>query len=252
MKKLIILSSLLLSFLASEEALAKAKKGKRVNKNLAKTIESTLEAPKVKVVESKIAPSLKVKAKGTSGHYVGVNLINTTLESIRLTVAESNSYQPERSKISTGLSYQYALNYKGFFVAPELFYNFNNTNSVSSIEENQSGVERNLKQSYGVKLNLGYDITDKLSVFGLVGHSENRTKVKHYFVQDETSVSQQSSVNAEAFIMGLGARYVVGKNISLKVSHEITQLGFSKKLLDTTDKINPDYSVTSLGVAYNF
>jgi hypothetical protein len=52
--------------------------------------------------------------------------------------------------------------------------------------------------------------------------------------------------------MGLGARYVVGKNISLKVSHEITQLGFSKQVLDTTDKINPKYSVTSLGVAYNF
>ena len=248
MKKLIILSSLLLSFLASEEALAKAKKGKRVNKDLAKTIESTLEAPKF--VESKILPSSAVKAKGTSGHYVGVNLINTTLEAITANDAEDNSYQPERSKISTGLSYQYAFNYKGFFVAPELFYNFNNTNSVNSIEEAPEGYELNLKQSYGVKLNLGYDITDKFSVFGLVGHSEVRAKIKYYSVQYE--VFEQQSLTQEAFIMGLGARYVVGKNISVKLSHEINQLGFSKKVLDTTDKINPDYSVTSLGVAYNF
>jgi len=186
----------------------------------------------------------------TEGHYVGLNLINTEVESkARLNdVVEDES---KADKFSGGISYKYAFNFKGFFAAPELFYDLNKTKSRAT-DSLGTGYNTEVKNSYGVKLNLGYDITDKFAAYAIVGHSVSRVK-SHFSGNLSGGVDPNpENFNQEAFIYGLGMKYDVANNISVNFSYEMFQFGLSNDVFNTTDKINPDYRVARLGVAYNF
>jgi opacity protein-like surface antigen len=185
----------------------------------------------------------------TEGSYLGLSVINTELE--------NNSYNDEArldssrdNNFSGGVSYKYAFNFNGFFAAPELFFDLNETKSRASLVNN-AVQNSELKNSYGAKLNLGYDITDKFSAYAIVGHSVSRLKA-YASGAGASDYEGPQNFNQEAFIYGLGAKYDVANNISLNFSYEISQFSLSNDVTNTTDKINPDFSVARVGVAYNF
>ena len=177
----------------------------------------------------------------TEGNYVGIDLINSYVDN-----ADFDGVTHNDENLSFGVNYRYAFNFNNFFVAPEIFYDHNATKSNAS---DSSGTRYNdqLKYSYGVRLNVGYDITDKFALLARVGHSESRASF-----QESTSTPQKSDQTLETFIYGLGAKYSVTDNVDLNLAYDISQYGKSDDVFNTTDEFNQDYQVARVGVSYKF
>ena len=178
----------------------------------------------------------------TEGNYVGVDVISTQ---VGLTDLSDKFFR--YSETSAGVNYKYAFNFNNFFVAPGLFYNHNGVKAVSA--ENTDSLVQELKYSYGVKLDLGYDINDKVAAFVTVGHSENRL---HFSYNTSGVVNEAENATEEAFLYGIGAKYSVTDHLDLNVGYEISQYGMSNNLTNTTDKFSPDYKVAKFGASYKF
>ncbi len=182
----------------------------------------------------------------TEGNYVGLNLINT-----------STSYQFDSGRVrndnySFGVDYKYAFNFGKLFVAPGLFYDHNALSESVSIYSANDRFALNTKFSYGVKVNVGYDVTDKFAPFFVLGHSQTRLDASNY--GPNLSFVKESYTN-EGFVYGLGFKYSVSNDVDVNAAYELTQYYFTSNLdavVDGTDKLNSDYKVARLGVSYKF
>ncbi len=158
-----------------------------------------------------------------AGNYVGIDLLNT----------RSDFETQSNADIGVGVNYKRVIDLDTFFVAPGVFFN-NNAN-----ENNAKTAE--LRYSYGVKLDVGYDVNDKVAAFVTIGHSENRIAINN--VSDRTD---------EAFIYGLGLDYALDDALSLGVAYEVSEYGKTRDALNTTDTFRTSYEVVRVGVSYNF
>lgn len=185
----------------------------------------------------------------TEGNYAGVNLINTS-STIKEDIFTNEKHRNDN--YSFGVDYKYAFNFGGFFVAPGVFYDHNAQNSDYSIADGDRA-SFNIKSSYGVKANFGYDVTDKLSPFVTLGYSVTRVDGSVY--GSNFSKVLKESFNEEGLVYGLGLKYDLTKEFSVNASYEITQFGLNSNLdavVGGTDKLNSSYKVAKLGLAYNF
>jgi predicted porin len=151
----------------------------------------------------------------TEGNYVGVDLIHSNFEIDNSTTDDGD--------VSLGINYKHAFNFGGLYIAPEIFFDYSNIDLGSSSE---------IEHLYGVKANVGYDISDKVSIFGAVGYAEDRQK-------DGTT-----SYAEEFTIYGLGATYSLDNSVSLKAAYDIAE----GEALGSDET----YNIFRLGVAYNF
>ncbi len=156
-----------------------------------------------------------------AGNYIGLDLLNT----------RSNFETQSNSDIGVGVNYKRVIDLDTFFIAPGVFFN-NNAN-----ENNAKTVE--LRYSYGVKLDVGYDVNDKVAAFITIGHSENR-------------IDNGADITEEAFIYGLGLDYALDDTLNLSVAYEVSEFGKTKDALNTTDSFRTDYEVVKVGVSFNF
>ena len=123
----------------------------------------------------------------TVGNYVGIDLIKTNLSfSMEKTIFETNKIEKSvqtapSSSYSFGFKYNYALNYRGFFISPGLIYERNNVKnhfnyssaSGDAVIEFYGKSYSKIAQRYGIKLDLGGDISNDFSIYGTVGHAVN-------------------------------------------------------------------------------
>ena len=181
---------------------------------------------------------------GTSGNYLGASLINTTLQNPSIHGSEPK-YTNDKAyamKMSLGASYGYAFNWNNFFLMPEVFYDDNDiTNSSSGSLTSRYKIDN----SYGVKLKIGYDFTDRFSGFLLLGHAESRVmdKVEYNFVYYDTN---------ESFIFGLGFRSELAYDFSVGGSYQIHQFEKSDDIFNTTDEVGRTFDVLRVSLFYNF
>jgi len=155
----------------------------------------------------------------TEGNYVGLNFIDT-----------ASSNQNHNSNFGLGADYKYAFNFGGLFLAPGVFYDYNRLSQPNS---------PTLKYSYGAKLNIGYDVTDKFAPFVTVGASQTRI--------------QESAKNG--MLLGVGFKYALNSDVDFTAAYEMTQFGLAGKagsVIDGTDKINATYRVAKVGATYHF
>ncbi|MFT6332733.1 MAG: opacity protein-like surface antigen [Lentimonas sp.] len=118
------------------------------------------------------------------------------------------------------------------FVAPEVFYDFNNAEVTDGSDKGE------LNYSYGVKANVGYDVTEKFAAFVNLGYLETRGT--------DSGTGYKVDYNLEALTYGIGVTYEAVENVNFKLSYEYVDYlrsGISASL-------NPD--IIKIGVAYNF
>ena len=122
----------------------------------------------------------------TSGNYLGIDFINTSLtyRDVGYNPDFKSSYTLPKYKNSFGLKYFYAINYKGFFLAPEIFFEYNNIkkhfdgDNINTALYNERLVQNSgykfmkIHRTYGGKINVGYDITPVFSSFLFAGLSK--------------------------------------------------------------------------------
>ena len=178
----------------------------------------------------------------TEGNYVGISLINSS------TV---NSYadggKDRNDNISLGADYKYAFNFGGFFIAPGLFYD-HNALSQNTLYSGTS-FNANLKYSYGIKANIGYDVTDSFAPFLTIGHSQTRNSY------GTNNFNYKENYTNEGMILGAGFKYSLNDSVDLNASYEIVQFGLTSNVgavIGGTDKINPTYKVARVGASYHF
>lgn len=181
----------------------------------------------------------------TEGNYAGINLIRTNAEYVDI-----NGLNKEDNNVSFGIDYKYAFNYNGLFLAPGIFYNDNDV--IAKSVWNSGGVTdtNHLRYSYGFKLEAGYDINNKISLFGIVGHSENRINFSR--VSASAGYLRRFDSTREAFIYGLGAKYSLSDNLDLVAAYELSQYSKSDDVFNDTDNLNSDYEVARIGLSFNF
>jgi opacity protein-like surface antigen len=133
----------------------------------------------------------------TIGNYVGVDIIKTALSfSSERTIYETNELQKSVQSVpnpsySFGLKYNYALNYRGFFISPGLIYEKNNNKSYFNSAENAQSAKKRYGKSYsqinqrlGAKLDLGADVTEDFSIYGTAGYALNYYESYNSLYQD--------------------------------------------------------------------
>jgi hypothetical protein len=138
--------------------------------------------------EEKVVVRKKSKSR-TVGNYLGIDFINTLLRyrDIGYKASEPKEltdYTLPKYKNSFGIKYFYAINYNRFFLAPEIFFEYNNikkhfdgANEVNGIDnqrlsENFGYKFMKIHRIYGGKINFGYDVTPNFSPFIFTGLSK--------------------------------------------------------------------------------
>lgn len=118
-----------------------------------------------------------------------------------------------------GLAYGYAFNYNGAFVAPEAFMDWNRLNQNSSLK---------VDSNYGLKLNVGYDLTDRFALYGIMGASKinytqyfNRTSSQIglfgvEYTTENNSIKTKSNIS---LLYGIGAKFKVDQDIDLGLEY---------------------------------
>lgn len=138
---------------------------------------------------------------------------------------DSNDYKSSKNKQNSygiGTSVGYAFNFSGFFLTPQLFFDWDR---LGKKNDNDKPV---VNYSYGAKVNLGYDITDRFALYGIAGIS--RLNYNQYFspnyipITSTTNDTVASTRNIKtktvyAPIFGAGAKFSVTPNVDLALEY---------------------------------
>lgn len=158
-------------------------KTKNLISNTSKQI--TVDSNTKKQGENKLPTYIKKSSLRTSGNYIGIDFINTHLryKNVGYNPHLITDYTLPKHKNGFGIKYLYAKNYKRFFIAPELFFEYNNTKKqFDGLNVNKEYLNERLYQNtgyrfmkinriYGGKINFGYDVTPSFSSFLFAGLS---------------------------------------------------------------------------------
>lgn len=164
----------------------------------------------------------------TEGNYIGVDLLATQAKQIFNTTNKEKEID-----FGVGVNYKHAINFDGFFVAPGVYFDFNNA-SV-----NDGPTELEAEYSYGLVVDLGYDINDKIAAYVALGYKEARLTTSSNNVDT-------ASQTEELITYGIGTRYSLNEDLDLNLSYEYGD--YVGKGISSS--VNTD--IVRLGVAYNF
>jgi opacity protein-like surface antigen len=266
-------------------------KNSQLDDNNSKSITST------ETTETEEVTAIRKKSKSrTAGNYIGIDFINTNLiyrqygyatkeEEIKYSLISKPTFP--KYKNSFGIKYSYAINYHGIFLAPELFFEYNNIKKYFDGDHTSSGTndERlpsnhgykfmNIHKIYGAKINLGYDISTNFAPYLFAGISKiyysnlsSPYSAKHrQAVIDETGTDpfkiMQKSKSVPFF--GFGGKIKLSEHLALNAEYLIydfmarTNYHKFEDYTNTSYKNSPKFSdlrvalrVAKVGLTYNF
>jgi len=205
----------------------------------------------------------------TEGSYFGIDLLRTktnaeiTRTNTALTSSNSNTTD---SKMGFGIDYKYAININNFFVAPGLIYESLGTENKHSYSEDLSFItpgdyyrtaqSLKIKDRMGVKIDLGYDITDKFAAYVPVGYA--RTRYEFSANREQLLASSYSSTTVKktgsqgALFYGVGFLFHPTKEVSLSLEYNRSKFDLSAGVDTYSFKSKAKIDVMKLGVAYHF
>ncbi|MBM3589878.1 MAG: porin family protein [Alphaproteobacteria bacterium] len=176
----------------------------------------------------------------TSGNYVGVDFIKTSLSfskhSYYKNYSDKSIHTHPTSSDSFGLKYSYAFNYKNFFIAPGLIFELNNTKNNLNLSSNageselilQGATYSKIHKRYGAKIDIGFDFNDYFSAYSTYGYAINyfTNYSSAYYDVDLPSNSNQwftyKSHTTSPFI-GAGLRIKINGNWLINAEYNHTR-----------------------------
>ena len=227
----------------------------------------------------------------TVGNYIGIDFINTHLRyrNIGYNPNSISQYTLPKYKNSFGVKYFYAINYNRIFLAPEIFFEYNNIKKYfdgrnSSIDDLNERLTKNfgyrfmrINKIFGSKINFGYDVTPNFSPFLFAGLSriyysnldsvytlsgfQSRYDVINATGKDPFSIIHKSK-NVPFF--GFGSKIKLSNHFSISAEYLI----YKNFIAKTNGFKNKDYNhsqtpsdyvefdnklrIVKLGLLYNF
>jgi len=185
-------------------------------------------------------------SNATLAHTIERNTGSTTTASI--------TSRTEETDIAFGLSAGYQFHVSDdFFLGADLFYQEQEVETRNL--NNLLITELSLNESYGIKLKAGVDITDKFSVYGLIGQTTLDFDIDNSYTFAPPTRSGNTDVDEITF--GIGAEYNIAENWSFVAEYlQLNDVNFDPlPEVAVPGKINDnelDFSTLSFGMNYNF
>ncbi len=234
-----------------------------------------------------------VNAK-TVGNYIGIDLIKTSTsfsmhqQYLDPKDNDKNPYTDPTPSYGYGLKYNYAINYRNFFLSAGLFYennqNKNNFNKSSFRQYNQDYIYGKsfvkIKDRYGLKFDLGYDVSDDLAFYGTAGIVNNKYALStslypYYYYNNEypdiikndrnsntltTNPFKTIYGNNKSPFFGAGIRIKLYKNWLLNGEYNFTKFSVKNQFSEVKNNSNTPnlanfhntISTFKFGINYNF
>lgn len=219
----------------------------------------------------------KLYAK-TEGSYLSLDAVKTKYNSSTSASSQFNGLNQSKymdnsnssSANGIGISYKYSYDIgKGFFVAPGVFYEnlgiktqsskdqvFNNgfRDFLANFEN-----ELNIRDRYGFKIDLGYEIKDRVLVYipvGLSVMSYEFTTNDRWNNLEYAKLTQKG--NASSYMYGVGTSIKLFSNTSLNIEYNISSYDIESKervgyvFEDAKLKTKVDLKTIKAGISYKF
>ncbi len=179
----------------------------------------------------------------TSGNYVGLDIIRTSVEEGETTLGGTsfgdNFFETgSEDQVSFGLNYKYAFNFKNFFIAPGVLFDYSN---ISLSNPDVSSNNFDLDYRYGLKVDAGYDITDKFALF------VNTALIQNVYTLSNAGGTDSGSDSSASY--GFGAKYSVSDVVDVSLAYEMSEYTLTDINQDTVDF---DVDTLRVGLAYKF
>jgi opacity protein-like surface antigen len=186
------------------------------------------------------APSAFAK---TEGNYVGLDILRANAKHRYQESGTTASNYPEfsDSSIGYGVNYKYAFNFDNVFVAPGVFFE-----KLGTEAKDKDGDSVSVNYRYGIKANVGYDVTDDFAAYITAGAASTSYEV------DWKAAGLKKSGSKIGYIVGAGLSYNVAKDVSLNVEYNVQPLTVSTPDDGGINQAKTTVSVAKLGIAYRF
>jgi len=211
------------------------------------------------VLSSSLLTLSTASVQAKDGIYLGGSLLNSTLShSIERNTGTNESPSITTTSDETDIGFGLSLGYKKhltdtFYLAGELFYNEEDVTTRNL--NNLLITEVTLNNSYGFRLKSGVDVTDKFSIYNILGVTNLDIELNNSypFAPPRRNASRSES----KFTFGLGAAYQVTDKWSVLAEYnQLNDLDFDPiPEVAVPGKINAnelDYSTFVIGVNYAF
>lgn len=206
----------------------------------------------------------------TEGHYVGLDLVRTDSSFVAKGVLYGGAVTPRSDQYKhkgygASISYKYAFNYKGFFLAPGVFYDQtsiganNNSGYQKDSSDNYLRSRLSIKNRFGGKVDFGYDLLNYFSPYLTFGYAVAQYSALGTGTDlDNNPVSKTHNGYKGNVFYGIGARINLRKTISLNFEYTTQRLTTKAGIPDaSSDYFNKNtfdarLNIIKIGLLYNF
>jgi len=198
---------------------------------------------KLLIISSIVASMAVSSANAKDNAYVGFVLLasHAKNETIDLN-SGTNAGKSSQTAAGLGLNAGYKIGFNnGLFIAPEAFFDYLNNKDTDKQDKNNTYT---INSRYGAKLNLGYDLNDKFSVFANYGLANVGYQVSL------GSSNESHGASKIAAIYGLGVAYNINEQLTVKLG--ANRQDFNTRGVDQGIRIKNVIKTYSVGLAYNF
>ncbi len=167
----------------------------------------------------------------TEGNYFGIDIIRTSAQE-KSRSSEYNdtvggpelfySHDKKQSSTGFGINYKHAFNFDKFFIAPGVFLEKLGTDTKTGYEYSSNlyySQEIKLQNRYGVRADLGYDVTDKFSAYVPVGYNLVSYQISTNEYQSPNYAASKKTGSEGSYFYGLGFSYVLTDNIGINAEY---------------------------------
>jgi len=213
-----------------------------------------------------------------SGAYAGIsaglsaqsgksNFVNSTNGGAGPQIVQ-NTHNASLSKnsMAAALFAGYGMKFSGFWAAAELFYQLDRLNTKEEMTlsgNNGNTLKSSSTGAYGAAVHLGFVPNNNCIAYAILSVEARRFNVKFSDTADPVNIQAvlKKSYTSIAFAPGVGVRFALSKNISLRTEYKYA-MHRSKKLSATgtaagvtdvvTIKHKPQVHTFNVGVVYSF
>ena len=181
------------------------------------------------------------QSNAEEAHYVGLDLSLNQLD-YKSNIASAQSFDDDA--VGVGIRYGYRFDLaSNMFITPELFFDY-----MGSSAKDSDSDPTEIDYKYGIKANLGYDISDDWSGYVSFGVDQIDYSVKW------NSVSREKSSHEFGFIWGVGASKNLSDSTKLDLSFHRTNVDFDGPIASglTPSDYEVDIDVLKIGLSYKF
>ncbi len=201
----------------------------------------------------------------TQGSSIGLDFISTTTAFYGRVYykdfhpSADTDLKPTRRETfgGMGLNYKYAVNFDGLFVAPEIFVEQNSFGNKGSQNPETDALQ--IRNRYGFKTNIGYDINDYVAPFINVGYAATQyNSTSAAYDNSNTQILNASHRGtASSVTLGGGIKFSLSKNVALNCEYNYQKFHTKSQVNNTINYIQKykqiaRSDIVKIGLSYQF